>query len=193
MKTGLYFGSFNPIHIGHLIIANYMVEHSALDEIWLVVTPQNPLKIKNSLLKSHHRFELVRLATEGYLKIKPTDIEFKLPQPNYTISTLAYITEKYSKRKFCLVIGEDNLKSFDKWKNFETIIENYQVYVYPRICEGKLDQRFKNHKNIHKVDAPVVQISSKIIRKDIKDRKNVRPLLPEEVWKYIDEMNFYKK
>jgi nicotinate-nucleotide adenylyltransferase len=193
MKIGLYFGTFNPVHVGHLIIANHMVEHSDLDEIWMVVTPHNPFKKKSSLLENNHRFELVYKATESYKKIKPSDIEFKLPQPNYTVFTLAHILENYPDKEFCLIMGEDNLKSFHKWKNYETILEHHQLYVYPRIAEGSVEHQFKNHPKIHLVDAPIVQISSTMIRNGIKNKKNVKPLLTKEVWEYIDEMNFYKK
>ncbi|ARV07171.1 nicotinic acid mononucleotide adenylyltransferase [Polaribacter sp. SA4-10] len=192
-KIGLYFGTFNPIHVGHLIIANHMVENSDLDEIWMVVTPHNPFKKKNSLLENNHRLELVYRATESYSKIKPSDIEFKLPQPNYTVHTLAHISELYPDKYFSLIMGEDNLKSFHKWKNFETILALYHIYVYPRISEGKTENQFTNHPKIHKVDAPIVEISSTMIRNGIKDKKNIRPLLTKEVWEYIDEMNFYKK
>ena len=192
-KIGLYFGTFNPIHIGHLIIANHMVEHSDLDEIWMVVTPHNPFKKKNSLLDNHHRLEMVYKATENYPKIKPSGIEFKLPQPNYTVYTLAHITDVYPDKEFCLIMGEDNLKSLHKWKNYETILEHHHVYVYPRIANGEVEHQFTNHTKIHKVEAPIVQISSTMIRNGVKDKKNVQPLLPKEVWKYVDEMNFYKK
>ncbi|RCS26172.1 nicotinate-nucleotide adenylyltransferase [Polaribacter sp. WD7] len=193
MKIGLYFGTFNPIHIGHLIIANHMVEHSDLDEIWMVVTPHNPFKKKSSLLENHHRFELVYRATENYSKIKPSDIEFKLPQPNYTVHTLAHISDTYPNNEFCLIMGEDNLKGFHKWKNYETILEHHHIYVYPRIAEGVVAHQFKNHPKIHKVSAPIVQISSTMIRNGIKNKKNVQPLLTNEVWQYVDEMNFYRK
>lgn len=192
-KIGLYFGTFNPIHVGHLIIANHMVENSDLDEIWMVVTPHNPFKKKSSLLENHHRFELVYRATEHYPKIKPSDIEFKLPQPNYTVHTLAHISDMYSNKEFSLIMGEDNLKSFHKWKNYETILEHHHIYVYPRIAAGTVVHQFKNHSKIHTVDAPIVQISSTMIRKGIKEKKNIKPLLTQEVWEYIDEMNFYKK
>ncbi len=193
MKVGLYFGTFNPIHIGHLIIANHMVEHSDLEEIWMVVTPHNPFKKKNSLLANHHRLELVSIATENYPKIKPSDIEFKLPQPNYTVHTLAHISDKFPNKEFCLIMGEDNLKSFHKWKNYETILEHHHIYVYPRIAKGNTESQFKNNSKIHKVKAPIVQVSSTMIRNGIKDKKNIQPLLSKEVWKYLDEMNFYRK
>ncbi len=193
MKVGLYFGTFNPIHIGHLIIANEMVENSDLDEIWMVVTPHNPFKKKSSLLENHHRFELVYRATESYDKIKPSDIEFKLPQPNYTVHTLANAVESYPNKEFCLIMGEDNLKSFHKWKNYETILSHHAIYVYPRVSEGSVAHQFKNHPKIHSIKAPIIELSSTMIRKGIKEQKNIKPLLPKEVWNYIDEMNFYKK
>jgi len=193
MKIGLYFGTFNPIHVGHLIIANHMAENSDLDEIWLVVSPHNPFKKKSSLLDNHHRLELVYKATEEYTKLKPSNIEFKLPQPNYTVHTLAHISDLYKDKEFCLIMGEDNLKSFHKWKNFETILEHHNIYIYPRISEGKIATQFDEHPKIHTVEAPIVQVSSTMIRNGIKDGKNIKPMLTKEVWSYIDEMNFYRK
>jgi nicotinate-nucleotide adenylyltransferase len=192
-KIGLYFGTFNPIHVGHLILANHLVEYSDLDEIWMVVTPHNPFKKKNSLLENHHRFELVYRATENYPKIKPSNIEFNLPQPNYTVLTLAHISDRYPDDEFSLIMGEDNLKSFHKWKNYETILEHHQIYVYPRISEGNVNIQFNNHPKIKQVNAPIIQISSTMIRDGVKEQKNIRPMLSDAVWKYIDEMNFYKK
>ncbi|MUP44991.1 nicotinate-nucleotide adenylyltransferase [Gramella sp. BOM4] len=191
-KVGLFFGTFNPIHVGHLIIANHMAEYSDLEEIWMVVTPHNPHKKKSSLLDNHHRLEMVYRACEDYEKLKPSNIEFGLPQPNYTINTLVHLEEKFPTNDFCLIMGEDNLKSFHKWKNNEVILENHEIYVYPRIAPGKKAVELEKHPKIKKVEAPIVEISSTFIRKAIKDSKNVRPLLDEKVWKYIDEMNFYK-
>ncbi len=193
MKVGLYFGSFNPIHVGHLIIANHLVEYSDLDEVWFVVTPQSPHKKKQTLLDNHHRYELVYEAVKNYPNLKPSNIEFQLPQPNYTVHTLAHISEKYPNKEFCLIMGEDNLKTFHKWKNYETILEHHQIYVYPRIGGGKVNNQFREHSKIHRIDAPVIQISATLIRNGIKEGKNVAPMLPKEVWKYIDEMNFYRK
>ena len=192
-KVGLYFGTFNPIHIGHLAIANHLAEYSSLDEIWMVITPHNPFKKKSSLLDNHHRFQMVYNATEDYPKIKPSDIEFKLPQPNYTINSLVHLEEKFPDYEFALIMGEDNLKSFHKWKNYETILERHDIYVYPRISEGEVDHQFKNHLKIRKVDAPIMEISSTFIRKSIKEGKNIKPLLPASTYQYIDEMSFYKK
>ncbi len=193
MKVGLFFGTFNPIHIGHLIIANYMVEFSDLEEVWFVVTPQSPFKQKASMLSNNHRLAIANIAVENYPKLKITDIEFKLSQPNYTINTLAYIEEKFPNNQFCLIMGEDNLKGFHKWKNYEIILQNYELYVYPRISDGEKEYQLSNHQKVQKVNAPIVQISSTFIRKAIQNKKDISSMLPENVWKYIDEMNFYKK
>lgn len=194
MKVGLYFGTFNPIHIGHLIIANHLVEYSDLEEVWLVVSPHNPFKEKKSLLDNHHRLAMVQLAIEDYPKLKASDIEFKLPQPSYTINTLTYITEKYPNHQFSLLMGEDNLSGFHKWKNYEQILQNHKIYVYPRIkSEDDKANLLLNNPKIIKVNAPIIQLSATEIRKSIKNKKNVKPLLPVKVWNYIDEMNFYKK
>ncbi len=193
MKIGLYFGTFNPIHVGHLIIANHMAEHADLDQVWMVVTPHNPLKKKSTLLADHHRLEMVFLATEDFPKIKPSDIEFKLSQPNYTVNTLVHLEEKYPEHAFSLIMGEDNLKSFHKWKNYEAILAHHEIYVYPRLDNTTENELFKNNPKIHLIDAPVVEISSTSIRENIKKGKNVLPLLTPKVWEYIDHNNFYKK
>ena len=196
MKIGLYFGTFNPIHVGHLIIANHMAEYSDLEQIWMVVTPHNPHKQKNTLLDDYQRLHLVRLATEEYSKIKPSDIEFKLPQPNYTVNTLAHLKDHYPQHEFSLIMGEDNMKSLHKWKNYEYILENHDIYIYPRVTETielEAGSVLQNHPRIHKVDAPIVEISSTFIRENIKNKKNIRPLLSEKVWEYVDHNNFYKK
>ncbi|GAB5473461.1 MAG: nicotinate (nicotinamide) nucleotide adenylyltransferase [Maribacter sp.] len=192
-KVGLYFGTFNPIHVGHMVIANYMVEFSDLDEVWFVVTPQSPFKVKKTLLDNHHRYQMVFEATKDFSKLKPSKIEFELPQPNYTINTLVHLEETYgTDHLFCLIMGEDNLKGFHKWKNYEAILNNYQLYVYPRISEGSIAHQFKDHPKIQRIDAPIMEISSTFIRKNHRLGKDVRPMLPEAVWKYMDEMNFYR-
>lgn len=170
-----------------------MAEHSDLDQIWMVVTPHNPHKQKNTLLDDYHRLHLVNLATDDYPKIKPSDIEFKLPQPNYTVNTLAHLKDKFPQHEFCLIMGEDNLNSLHKWKNYEYILDNHDIYIYPRISEESEHLDLKNHQRIHKIDAPIVEISSTFIRNGIKNKQNIRPLLPEKVWQYVDENNFYKK
>lgn len=193
MKIGLYFGTFNPIHVGHMIIANHMAEHSGLEQVWMVVTPHNPLKKKDTLLDDYKRLNLVSLATENFPKIKASNIEFNLPQPNYTVNTLVHLQEEFPQHAFSLIMGEDNLKSLHKWKNYEVILENYDIYVYPRLSPEAHNPEFDNHPRIHKIDAPVVEISSTFIRDNIKKKKNVQPLLPFHVWEYIDYNNLYKK
>lgn len=190
-KTGLYFGSFNPIHIGHLIIANQILMNSDLQEIWFVISPHNPLKEKNTLLDDNHRLSLVKVAIEDNTDFKACDIEFKMPKPSYTIHTLLNLEEKYPNRKFCLIIGSDNLFSFEKWFNYEQILKNYQLYVYPR--PNYIDCPFKTHPSVKWVDAPLIEISSSAIRNAIKNNISVRYLLPDKVLDYINEMHFYQK
>lgn len=191
-NIGLYFGSFNPIHIGHLILANYLAEHSNLDEIWLVVTPQNPFKDKKSLLDNASRLEMVALSLKEYDKLKPCDIEFHLPQPNYTIDTLIHLEEKYPQHSFSLIMGEDNLKSFHKWKNYQVILSRYLIYVYPRLSEGKVLDALQGHEHIVYIKTPIIELSATAIREDIAQGKDVRPMLPAQVWSYIDKWGFYK-
>ncbi len=192
MKIGLFFGTFNPIHVGHLIIGNHMAEFTDLDEVWFVVTPHNPFKAKSSLLANHHRYQLVQEATEDYPRLRPSNIEFGLPQPNYTVNTLAHLYEKHPGQEFSLIMGLDNLNSFHKWKNHEVILQNHELYVYPRVSEGKKTPGLLQHEKVHLVDAPIVEISSTFIRKAIREKKNIRALMPDKAWKYMDEMNFYK-
>jgi nicotinate-nucleotide adenylyltransferase len=198
-KVGLYFGTFNPIHVGHLIISNYMVGYTNLDEVWFVVSPLNPLKKKESLLEDYHRLNLVRIAIEQNPKLKACNEEFNLPIPSYTINTLAYLKEKYSGHKFNLIMGEDNLRSFKKWKNHEEILKYHHLYVYPRVLteQEKLDKNDLetpiDDPKVIRCEAPVMKISSSFIRKAISENKDVRYLLTPEVYKYVEEMNFYKK
>ncbi len=192
MKIGLFFGTFNPIHVGHLIIANHMAEFTDLEEVWFVVTPHNPFKVKNSLLADHHRFRLVSETTDDYDKLKPSNIEFGLPQPSYTINTLVHLAEKHPEHDFNLIMGLDNLHTFPKWKNSEVILRDYEIYVYPRVSEKKDLPELLNHDKVHLIDAPIVEISSTFIRKAVRDQKDIRALMPFKAWKYMDEMNFYK-
>jgi nicotinate-nucleotide adenylyltransferase len=192
MKIGLFFGSFNPIHIGHLALANYIVEYTDLDELWFVVSPHNPLKKKESLLADHFRFEMVELAMRDDRRFRVSDVEFRMPKPSYTIDTLAYLTEKYTDHNFVLIMGSDGLLTFNKWKNFNEIIFRFPRYVYPRKTEPVVD--FTQHKNIQLVEnAPLIEISSSFIREAIKVKKNVDFFLPEKVAEYIDKYNLYKR
>jgi nicotinate-nucleotide adenylyltransferase len=185
----LYFGSFNPIHAGHLIIANYITEYKDISELWFVVTPQNPLKKSTNLISDRDRQYLVELAINKYPKFKVSDIEFYLPKPNYTINTLVYLQEKYPAKKFSLLIGGDNLESFHKWKNYKIILENFKIYVYKRPNHKVVE--FENA-DIEILDAPQIEISSSFIRNAIKDNKDIRFFIPEKVYKYISDMNFYR-
>lgn len=203
MKVGLYFGTFNPIHIGHLIISNYVAEYTDLDQVWLVVSPQNPLKNKKSLLEDYHRLDIVHVAIKDNDKLRVSDIEFKMPRPSYTADTLAYLKEKHPKNEFHLIMGEDNLRTFHKWKNREYIIENHKLYVYPRVLTVQEEQEIQEigsitksdyytHKNVILLnDAPVMRLSSSFIRQAIKENKDVRYLLTDVVHEYIDKMGYY--
>ena len=192
-KIGLFFGSFNPIHIGHLILANYILENSDMDELWFVVSPQNPFKDKKSLLTDHNRLDMVQLAVKNYPKMRASNVEFSLPKPSYTIDTLTYLKEKYPNYSFALIMGEDNLDSLPKWKNAEKLMSDYQIIVYPRTFEGeKKDSEYLQHENISMVNAPIIELSATEIRNMIKKGKNVRPMLPPEVFEYLDGSSFYK-
>jgi nicotinate-nucleotide adenylyltransferase len=189
-KTGLFFGSFNPIHIGHLIVAGYMREFSDLDQVWFVISPHNPLKEKKTLLADHHRLMLVKTAIEDDPEFRASDIEFKLPQPSYTIDTLTYLKEKYPDHEFVLIAGTDILPSFHKWKNYQTLLNQYQIYIYNR--PGYKKGEYANHPSIKFFDAPLMEISSSFIRKAIGEGKDVRYMLPPKVWEYMREMHFYE-
>jgi nicotinate-nucleotide adenylyltransferase len=191
MKVGLFFGSFNPIHVGHMVLANYMLEYTDIDKVWFVVSPHNPLKKKSSLLDEKHRLQLVNLAIGDNNRLKASDIEFKLPQPSYTVVTLAYLKEKYPDNEFALIMGADNLKNFHKWKNYEEILKHHQLYVYPR--PESTTSEFDNHPHVKLVNAPLMQISSTDIRQAIHDKKDIRYYVPETAWNYIKEMHFYEK
>jgi nicotinate-nucleotide adenylyltransferase len=191
-KIGLFFGSFNPIHIGHLILANYILEHTDMQELWFVVSPQNPFKEKKSLLKDHNRLDMVQLAIKNYPKMRASNVEFSLPTPSYTIDTLTYLQEKYPEYTFSLIMGEDNLGSLQKWKNYELLLQNYEIIVYPRIFGEEKKSDYLQHQNIHQIDAPIIELSATEIRNMIKAGKNTRPMLPPEVFEYLDGSSFYK-
>lgn len=193
-KVGLFFGTFNPIHIGHLIIGNYIAQYTELKEVWFVVSPHNPLKEKTSLLQDHHRLRMVDLAIEKSDKLKSSAIEFSLPKPSYTTLTLQALKEKHPDYEFSLIMGEDNMRTFHKWKNYEYILSNYNIYVYPRIGDAAYEkfQLPKGYERVQFCDAPVMNISATQIRKMVKEKKDIRFLVTDEVFQYIDEMNFYK-
>ena len=190
MKVGLFFGSFNPIHIGHLIIANHLEQNSDLDQVWFVVSPHNPFKEKSTLANDYDRLHLVNLAIENYPNLKSSNIEFSMPQPSYTIDTLVVLKEKFPEHDFALIMGMDNLKGFHKWKNYEQILENYSIYVYPRT--NSKPEKWENHPKFQFIEAPILEISSTFIRNAIKEQKNVRPLLEDSVWSYLVGSSLYK-
>lgn len=192
MKVGLYFGTFNPIHIGHMAIANYVLEFTPLEKLWFVVSPHNPFKNKKHLLDDYQRLQLVNRAIDDDYRFSANSIEFNLPKPSYTIDTLTHLQEKYPQHEFHLIMGADNLTFFHKWKNYEELLKQYSIYVYPRPgSEAEMEQWLK-HPNIHAVDAPLMEISASFIRKAIKEGKDIRHFLPAQTWKYLTEMHFYE-
>lgn len=190
MKIGLYFGSFNPIHIGHLIIANHILNETPLERIWFIVSPHNPLKESKSLLNEFDRLHMVRLAVQDDKRIKCSDIEFSLPKPSYTTNTLAFLSEKYPEHKFSIIMGSDSFQNLDKWKNFEHILCNYSIYVYQR-KDFELKKSFSKAPII--LNAPLIEISSSQIRLNIKEGKSIRYLVPEIVREEIETRKFYKQ
>jgi nicotinate-nucleotide adenylyltransferase len=190
MKIGLYFGSFNPVHVAHLIIANHILNETDIGKVWFVVSPQNPFKSESSLLNEYHRLHLVKTAIEDDNRIKASDIEFTLPKPSYTSTTLAYLKEKNPEHEFCIIMGSDSFQNLHKWKNYEAIIKEYEVYVYLRP-----GFEVTNHVNarLHLVDAPLLQLSATQIRQYIKEGKSIRYLVPENVREEIEKGGYYKK
>ena len=189
MKIGLYFGSFNPVHIAHLIIANHVLNETEIEKVWFVVSPQNPFKEENNLLNEYHRLHLVRLATEDDSRIKASDIEFTLPKPSYTTTTLSYLADKYPEHKFCIIMGSDSFQNLHKWKNYHVIVNNYLLYVYLRPgynIENNIGA------NIHVLNAPLLQLSSTQIRECIKEGKSVRYMIPDRVLEEIKRGGYYK-
>ena len=188
MKIGLYFGSFNPIHVGHLIIANHILNTEILDEVWFVVSPQNPFKNAAGLLNEQHRLTLVKIAIEGESKLKASNIEFKMPKPSYTIDTLISLEEKYPLHNFSIILGSDGYQNIEKWKNYKQIIINYNIYIYLR---PSFEVRIDLPNNIKIVSAPLLEISSTQIRKNIKEGKSIRYLVTDEVMKEIELKGYY--
>ncbi len=190
MKIGLFFGSFNPIHVGHLIIANYMATQTDLQQIWLVVSPQNPLKLKNTLARDRDRLNMVQLAIDDNKLLRASDIEFKLPKPSFTIDTLAYLNEKYPQHEFALIMGVDNLATLTKWKNYEQILRGYDIYVYQR-PEYDLGE-FATHPRVRLFEAPLMEISATYIRKCLAEGKSIQYLVTDPVMKYLLESKIYQ-
>ncbi len=191
MKIGLFFGSFNPVHTGHMIIANHMVEYTDLDEVWMVVSPHNPLKNKASLANNNDRYFLVQLAIGDNHTLRASNIEFSLPIPSYTIDTLTYLKEKYPNKTFSLIMGGDNLATIDKWKNYHLLLEYYDIYVYNR--PGFDLTEYANHPRVHILDqVPMLDISATFIRQALKQGKSIQYLVPEKVYDYLTEYNLYR-
>lgn len=189
-QIGLFFGTFNPIHLGHVIIGGYMLEFSSIDELWFVVTPHNPHKKKSSLLNDYTRLELVRLAIGENHRMRVSDVEFSLSQPSYTSSTLAYLHEKYPDYDFALIMGEDNVENLHKWHNYEYLLEGHKIIVYPRVREGNVERMA--HPNIEYTQAPIIELSSSFIRAAIKEGKHVDYMMPSAVAEYIQKSNLYR-
>lgn len=190
MKIGLYFGSFNPIHNGHLTVANYILNETDVKKVWLVVSPHNPLKQERALLNEYHRLHLVNLATEKDDRIRASDIEFGLPRPSYTIDTLTYLSEKYPQHEFCIIMGADSFQNLTQWKNYQQLVANYDIYVYPRqgfSTENKIGAR------LTVVAAPLLQLSATYLRNCIAEGKSIRYMVPDAVIEEIEKGGYYRK
>lgn len=190
MKIGLFFGSFNPIHTGHLIIANYMANHTDLDQVWLVVSPHNPLKEKGDLIDIYDRLEMSKLAVDDAENIRVSDVELKLPQPSYTVDTLTHLNEKYPEHQFSLIMGSDNIVSIKKWKNYEIILRDYHIHVYPR--PGFESEEWYQHPSVTVTKTPLMELSATFIRKSVKQQKNIRYFVADKVLKFIESKNLYR-
>lgn len=190
MKIGLFFGSFNPVHTGHMIIANYLLQYSDMKEVWMVVSPQNPFKLKSTLASDYIRLDMAHLAIGDQKGIRASNVEFNLTQPSYTVDTLTHLSERYPDKTFSLIMGGDNLQSFHKWKNYEVILASYHIYVYSR--PGYSNQQLINHPHVHILESPMLDISASLIRKMISEGKDVRYLVPDAVYEYLNTNNLYK-
>lgn len=189
MNIGLYFGSFNPVHIGHLIIANHVANNTNLNQVWFVVSPQNPFKSSSFLLNQYHRLHMIKSAIDGENKLRASSVEFKLPKPSFTVDTLAYLKEKHPAHRFSLIMGSDGFKNLNKWKNYEVIIKNYQIYIYTR---PGFDITNNLGANIVILDAPLLEISSTRIRELVKEKKSIRFLVPDPVQEEILSNHYYR-
>ncbi|MBK8609477.1 MAG: nicotinate-nucleotide adenylyltransferase [Chitinophagaceae bacterium] len=189
MKIGLYFGSFNPVHIGHLIIANHAVNETDLNQVWFVVSPQNPFKQSASLLNEYHRLHLIKSAIDGENNLRASSVEFNLPKPSYTVDTLVYLKEKYPEHEFAILMGSDGFQNLNKWKNFEVIVKNYPIYIYRR---PGYDVAETFGADVQVLDAPLLEISSTHIRELIKDKKSIRFLVPDVVKEEIEIGGYYR-
>ena len=190
MKIGLYFGSFNPIHTGHCIIANFILSNTKLDQVWLVVSPQNPLKPSAGLLNEYHRLHLVQLAIDGEKNIRVSDIEFRLPKPSFTVDTLSYLKDKYPHHSFSIIMGSDSFKNLPKWKNYDYLLSHYPIYVYVR--PGHEDVSFYPNADITILKSPLLEISATLIRNNIKEGKSIRYLVPDKVLEEIARNGYYR-
>jgi nicotinate-nucleotide adenylyltransferase len=190
MKIGLYFGSFNPIHVGHCIIANFVLVNTNLDQVWFVVSPQNPLKPAAGLLNEYHRLHLVQLAVEGEANLRVSDIEFRLPKPSFTVSTLAYLQEKYSHHSFSIIMGSDSFKNLPKWKNYFHILQHYPIFIYVR--PGHDDISFYPNADITILKSPLLEISASLVRNNVKEGKSIRYLVPDKVLEEIMNNGYYR-
>jgi len=191
LKIGLYFGSFNPVHTGHMIIASYMINHTDMDKLWMVLSPHNPLKKKSTLANDYDRLHLLNLAIGDHSDIKASDIEFRLSKPSYTIDTMTYLHEKYPEYEFALIMGGDSLASLPKWKNYELLLERYSIYVYKRPQRDSGD--LLDHPSVIVCDAPLLEISSSYIRQLIKEKKTIRYLVPDKVFEYLEDYPIYNR
>ena len=189
MNIGLFFGSFNPIHTGHLLIADYFIEFTELDKIWFIVSPQNPFKSRSSLLNEYHRLHLVNIAIDGETRLRASNVEFKLPKPSYTIDTLTYLQEKYPDHEFSIIMGSDGFQNLNKWKNYETLVKNYSFYIYKR-PGFEVEENFGATITI--LNAPLLDISSTAIRTMVKEKKSIRFLVPDVVKEEIERNAYYR-
>lgn len=189
MKIGLYFGSFNPVHIGHLIIANHAVNETDLKQVWFIVSPQNPFKQSAALLNEYHRLHLIKSAIDGENNLRASSVEFNLPKPSYTVDSLAYLKEKYPEHEFCILMGSDGFRNLNKWKNYEVIVKNHRIYIYKRPGFEIMDT---HGATIQVLDAPLLEISSTRIRELIKNRKSIRFLVPDVVKEEIEIGAYYR-